>query len=62
MEPTDSQNDRKRPGGVDVGMAIVWGALAGTIVFALTGNAIWIALGAAIGVVVGAVTEMRRRR
>lgn len=62
MEPENPQNDEKRPRGVDVGMAIVWGAVAGTLVFAITGNPSWIGLGAALGVVIGAVVEMRRRR
>lgn len=39
----------------DVGRYLVFGAGLGTVVFALTSNAVWIGIGAALGIVVGGV-------
>ncbi|WP_278312461.1 hypothetical protein [Lolliginicoccus levis] len=38
-----------------LGTAITFGICAGVLIFAITGNAIWIAVGTALGVVAGSV-------
>ena len=45
----------RRKKAVSVGLAAAYGAAAGTLVFAMTGNPFWIAMGPAIGGVIAAV-------
>lgn len=45
----------RRKKAVSVGLAAAYGAAAGTLVFAITGNPFWIAMGPAIGGVIAAV-------
>ena len=43
-----------------VGLTLVIGAALGTVAFAVTQSAVWIALGAGLGVVVGASLQANR--
>ena len=59
-------NKRQEPQGksrrkaVDIGLAIVYGAMGGLLVFAITGNAAWIGIGACVGILIAAVSNMMR--
>lgn len=52
---TDRPPDEERSSGVAIGVAlgIVFGGGAGTVLFALTGSPIWIAIGPGIGLTIG---------
>lgn len=55
-EPESNRGEWRR---LTLGVAIALGAVLGTVVFAFTGEAIWIAIGPALGVVVGAAIGYR---
>lgn len=59
-EPDDEHGDRHP--AWDVGTWIVFGAMGGTLVFAITADATWIGIGAALGVLLGGVAGALRRR
>lgn len=61
MEDDRAGNHDRHPAW-DVGTWIVLGAMAGTLVFAITGNATWIGIGAAIGILLAGVAGMLRNR
>lgn len=58
-EEREPESGREGRRSLTLGLAIVFGAGLGTIVFAFTGEAIWIAIGPALGVVVGAAIGYR---
>jgi uncharacterized membrane protein YczE len=58
-EERESRSDRREWRSVTLGIAIAFGVGLGTVVFAFTGEAIWIAIGPALGVVVGAAIGYR---
>lgn len=45
---------------VHMGLAIVWGAGVGTVLFALTGDVLWVAIGPSLGVLAAAVWQLSR--
>jgi hypothetical protein len=51
--PPEHEPDQKN-GGTTVGVWTAMGAALGVVVFALTGDAYWIAVGAGVGVALGA--------
>lgn len=51
-------NSRRR--AIDIGQAIVYGAMGGVVAFAFTGNAAAIGIGACVGVLTAAVWNMTR--
>lgn len=56
MPDNDDSLDRT---AIAVGLGLVFGAGAGAVVFALTGDPIWIGLGSGAGLIVGAVVGAR---
>lgn len=58
MSPNDDSNTQRSR--IDVGRAIVWGALAGVLVFAATGNPMWMAIGPSIGILLAGISSMAR--
>ena len=59
-----SQEERRRQRGaraVNLSMFIVWGVALGTLVFAMTGEALWVAIGPSLGVLVGALWQINQR-
>jgi hypothetical protein len=48
-------DDQPQKKAMSIGLAAAYGAAAGTVVFAITGNPIWIAIGPAIGVAFAAM-------
>ena len=61
MAQNDASQDRGHRSRTDVGRYIVFGAAAGTVVFAITQEAIWIALGACLGILIAGIVSMSRR-
>ncbi len=57
--PQDSKEGRGPTSAVAYGL--VFGIIIGTVVFALTQNAFWIAIGSGLGIVVGAAFQANRR-
>ena len=55
---SQSSNDRSR--GIDVGQFLVAGAGFGAVVFAITGNALWIGIGTALGIFVAGILDVLR--
>jgi hypothetical protein len=51
---TERESEREERRSLTLGLAIVFGAALGTVVFAFTGEPIWIAIGPALGVIIGA--------
>ena len=45
---------------VHMGLAIVWGTGVGTVLFALTGDVLWVATGPSLGVLAAAVWQLSR--
>ncbi len=60
MAENNANQDRDGRSRVDVGRYLVFGAGAGTVVFAITQEAIWIALGACLGIFIAGVVGMSR--
>ncbi|MGB5169104.1 MAG: hypothetical protein WBN35_01730 [Acidimicrobiia bacterium] len=52
MPDKDDSPDRT---AIGVGLGLVFGAGVGAVVFALTGNPVWIGIGSGVGLIVGAV-------
>lgn len=46
----ENGDDQRKKKALNVGLGAAFGAAAGTVVFAITNNPIWIAIGPAIGV------------
>jgi hypothetical protein len=46
---------------VNLGLLIVWGMALGTVVFAITGQALWVAICPSFGVLVGALWQISQR-
>ncbi len=61
MDDHGDESDDRHPAW-DVGTWIVFGAMAGTLLFAITGNAMWIGIGAAIGILLAGVAGLLRNR
>jgi len=55
----EPESDREERRTVTLGVAIALGAGLGTVVFAVTGEAVWIGIGPALGVVIGAAIGYR---
>lgn len=55
MRTRQEHDDRRRHEDVDIGQAIVFGALGGVLVFVITGNPAWIGIGACVGILVAAL-------
>ena len=49
-----NQEDRKARKPIPAGVGLVFGVALGTVLFALTENAVWIGLGAGLGILFGA--------
>lgn len=47
---------------VNLGLAIVAGAALGTLVFAITGDVMWVAIGPSLGVLVGSLMMASAQR
>ncbi len=60
MSKRQESEDRSRRKAVDIGQAIVYGAMGGVVVFAFTGNAASIGIGACVGILTAAVWNMMR--
>jgi hypothetical protein len=61
MNHDDDEYDSRHPAW-DVGTWIVFGAMGGTLVFAITGDALWIGIGAALGILLAGVSGLVRNR
>ncbi|MEA3511274.1 MAG: hypothetical protein U9R51_07555 [Actinomycetota bacterium] len=48
------KNDRDSRAAMPAGVGLIFGAGIGTVLFALTGNPVWIGLGAGLGIIFGA--------
>ena len=50
----------REPSGALIGMALVFGAAIGVVLFSLTGAAFWIGIASGLGLVVGLVIDQAR--
>jgi hypothetical protein len=55
--PEAETRERRKP--LPAGVGLIFGAAIGTVLFALTENAVWIGLGAGLGILVGAAYARR---
>lgn len=53
------KDDSKNSTATAVGIGLVFGAGVGAVVFALTGNPVWIGIGSGAGLIVGSVIGAR---
>ena len=60
MVENDQDRRRGRRTDIDVGRYLLFGAMAGTLVFAITQNAVWIGVGACVGILVAGIMSMAR--
>ncbi len=62
ISPGLEQLTLAEPGKIDIGMCIVYGALAGVVLYSVTRQSVWIATGPALGVLVGSVYQLMNER
>jgi hypothetical protein len=55
--PEEETRERRKP--LPAGVGLIFGVAIGTVLFALTENAVWIGLGAGLGILVGAASAKR---
>ena len=60
MVENDKHRSRDRRTEIDVGRYLLFGAMVGTLVFAITQNAVWIGLGACVGILIAGIESMAR--
>ena len=49
-----NEKDRRARKPIPAGVGLIFGAAIGTVLFALTENAVWLGLGAGLGILFGA--------
>jgi hypothetical protein len=61
VDKEQKRERQRRAALVDLGMFIVWGVAIGAVVFAVTGQVLWVVIGPSIGVLVGALWEISQK-